>query len=152
MSTRCRISAVYEDGTVHSIYCHHDGYIKHGVGECLYTYYQDLPKIKELMSLGDMSSLGTTTEHDPEDWNRRCAEIPKTTDYFYVRCEIYKDRGDEDADALVFANKAEFLYEMSYEVRGWTDEEYHYIFMDGDWYLFADNRIDTVKLEEFLDD
>lgn len=56
MSTRCRIAVEY-DGKFESIYCHHDGYLEY-VGRKLQKHYNDISKVKELMKLGDISSLG----------------------------------------------------------------------------------------------
>ena len=52
MSSRCLI--VYEDN---AIYCHFDGYPSY-VGMVLKHRYKDEDKIKELISHGDISSLG----------------------------------------------------------------------------------------------
>lgn len=56
MSTRCRI-AVEHDGKFESIYCHHDGYLSY-VGRKLQKYYDNIKKVRALMKLGDISSLG----------------------------------------------------------------------------------------------
>lgn len=56
MSTRSRI-AIEHDGKFESIYCHHDGYLKY-VGRKLQKHYDDVFKVRELMKLGDISSLG----------------------------------------------------------------------------------------------
>ena len=39
MSTRCRIGIENKNGTITSIYCHHDGYLE-GVGEILVNHYK----------------------------------------------------------------------------------------------------------------
>lgn len=58
MSTNCFIG-VLDDKTnkVKYIYNHWDGYIAH-VGNILYLAYRDVEKVKALISLGDISSLG----------------------------------------------------------------------------------------------
>ncbi len=45
----------------HSIYCHWDGYIEHN-GRILLEHYNDLEKIKHLLSFGQISSLDETIE------------------------------------------------------------------------------------------
>ena len=45
------------DGVISVIYCHSDGYLEH-VGRTLIDHYTDPIKIKCLMELGDLSSLG----------------------------------------------------------------------------------------------
>ena len=62
MSTRSAI-AIQEtkNGPVRHIYCHYDGYPEHN-GKILNEHYRDLAKVKELLALGDMSSLDETIE------------------------------------------------------------------------------------------
>lgn len=73
MSTRSSISMIKEDGSVSQVYCHWDGYISNN-GIILFNYYQNVDKIKKLISLGDMSSLkpevepnGYHTYNSPQD-------------------------------------------------------------------------------------
>jgi hypothetical protein len=61
MSTRSRIAIETESGTVKSIYCHFDGYVS-GVGKTLFNHY-DREKLEKLIELGDISSLGESTEN-----------------------------------------------------------------------------------------
>lgn len=61
MATRSRIAIENQDGTVQSIYCHFDGYLK-GVGKTLFNHY-DREKLEKLIELGDISSLGESTEN-----------------------------------------------------------------------------------------
>ena len=55
MATRSTIS-IKENNKVKTIYCHWDGYPS-GVGKTLKTNYNTNDKVKELISLGDISSL-----------------------------------------------------------------------------------------------
>lgn len=57
MSTRSHIGIRNEDGTLDVIYCHWDGYPSYN-GAILLHHYQDPEKIRELIALGDISSLG----------------------------------------------------------------------------------------------
>ena len=60
MSTRSYI--MLQDGDVlKGIYCHNDGYLSHN-GVILQKAYQDLDKVKKLISLGDLSALGENLE------------------------------------------------------------------------------------------
>jgi len=61
MATRSNIAIANQDGTVSSIYCHHDGYID-GVGKVLQENYNTREKMEQLIALGDISSLGETIE------------------------------------------------------------------------------------------
>lgn len=57
MGTRSTIALEYADGTVGQVYCHWDGYLEHN-GMILYKHYSDPFKVRELLDLGDLSSLG----------------------------------------------------------------------------------------------
>lgn len=61
MATRSRIATVADDGNIASIYCHWDGYPE-GVGLTLLTYYSNTNKLRRLMVLGNISSLGSSIE------------------------------------------------------------------------------------------
>ena len=68
MGTHAHIGYI-EKGKIHYIYCHYDGY-KSWVGRILQESYTDPEKIKQLIALGDISSLGPNlapesgAEHD----------------------------------------------------------------------------------------
>lgn len=59
MGTRSRIGVLEPDGTVTSIYCHWDGYLSHH-GPMLRDHYETEEKVRALVALGDISSLGAT--------------------------------------------------------------------------------------------
>jgi len=59
MSTSCRIGIENNDGTVTSIYCHHDGYPSY-VGQVLKEHYSNEEKLRELISYGDTSAIEST--------------------------------------------------------------------------------------------
>ena len=59
MSTRSCIAVERCNGTVSEIYCHSDGEIRN-VGERLLTYYNTTRLASKLITLGDISFLGTT--------------------------------------------------------------------------------------------
>jgi hypothetical protein len=65
MATRSTIALEYADGTVEQIYCHWDGYLENN-GVILETHYMDPFKVKELLALGDISSLCATVEETKE--------------------------------------------------------------------------------------
>ena len=56
MSTRSRIGILKKDKSIESIYCHFDGYLEY-VGKLLYSNYSNYDDVKELIKLGDISSL-----------------------------------------------------------------------------------------------
>jgi len=61
MSTRSLIGLQREDGKLETVYCHWDGQVVGGVGETLYNYYNTRQDVRDLISGGDLSSLGITT-------------------------------------------------------------------------------------------
>ncbi len=60
MSTRANI-AIKEKGTYRYIYNHYDSGID-WLGITLYKYYKDINKVRELIALGNTSSIGPTVE------------------------------------------------------------------------------------------
>ena len=60
MSTRGHV-AIKENGKYRYIYNHHDSYID-GLGITLYQHYKDANKVRELIALGNTSSIGATVE------------------------------------------------------------------------------------------
>ena len=127
MSTRCRIGIVEEDGTVKSIYCHHDGYVK-GVGETLRKHYTDPEKIEKLINLGDISILGE--EYDSE-WGKYYWDkvdngktfTPKDYEMMDKMTVTYRDRGEEGIDYRVDKDVEEYTKKA-----GDCGEEFVYLF------------------------
>jgi hypothetical protein len=81
MATRSRIALETESGIVKSIYCHWDGYVS-GVGKTLYNHY-DREKLEKLIELGDISSLGESTENTVA-YCRDRGEDFHSTDYLNI--------------------------------------------------------------------
>lgn len=61
MSTRSHIGIRNEDGSLDVIYCHYDGYPSYN-GALLLHHYKDPEKIRELIALGDISSLAESVK------------------------------------------------------------------------------------------
>jgi hypothetical protein len=97
MATRSRIAIENQDGTVDSIYCHFDGYIS-GVGKTLFEHY-DQEKLEKLLELGDISTLGKSTE-DTEAYHRDRGED--------LHFESFKDV--EDLFENGFGSGVEYVY------------------------------------------
>ena len=57
MGTRSTIALEFADGTVEQVYCHWDGYLEHN-GKILQEHYSDPFKLRELIDMGGISSLG----------------------------------------------------------------------------------------------
>ena len=145
MSTRCRIGIENKNGTITSIYCHHDGYLE-GVGEILVNHYKNEEKIRKLMELGDMSSLGTEPVENLRGW-----ENPGlgTTDWMKAykelhpenQCVIYKTRG-EDCPAKTHKSIEEY---QKYSRDCWG--EYAYLFKNNKWFVleYDDPELKSIK-------
>ena len=114
MSTHATIAIKNEDGSVDSIYCHHDGYMSH-CGSMLSNHYTTPQKVRELIELGDMSSLGETIEDS----------------VFYCR-----DRG-EDLNIGNDASIEDFL-------GGWR-ERLTYIYISGKWFCIIGGEFVPVE-------
>ena len=118
MATRSTIALEYADGTVGQVYCHWDGYLDNN-GKILFENYQDPFKVRSLMDLGDISSLG------PELGDKHSFDIPHkygTPEYeaeserrrgittFYGR-----DRGETGTEARSFKDYADYRKNGQFE-------------------------------------
>jgi hypothetical protein len=101
MATRSTIGIIdNRTGVVTSIYCHWDGYPEHN-GRILAEHYSNPEKIRALIALGPLSSLG--------------AEIGEQHDFKSnspLYCTAYgRDRGEEiDAVPEVYETLEDFLH------------------------------------------
>lgn len=86
MSTRSRIALREIDGSEKSIYCHHDGYLEWN-GEILYKEYSNHLKLRSLLNLGNISSLG----YDPH--TPACDDIMGNIENSIV-IAYHRDRGE----------------------------------------------------------
>lgn len=143
MATRSTIAIAREDGTVAKVYCHWDGYLENN-GDILIKYYNTPEKVEELLSYGDISSLGTSVgKQHPfgPDYNnpgtakdlayKAAEEAGWTT--FYGR-----DRGETNIDARVYASIEEYEDHQF--------EEFNYLFIEGRWYYKSyDKKVRDVK-------
>ena len=64
MSTRSFIAITNGDINYTAVYCHNDGYPE-GVGQTLQTYYNSPVAARDLVYLGDLSSVGPLSEPIP---------------------------------------------------------------------------------------
>ena len=112
MGTRSTIAIQNADGTVTGIYCHWDGYLSHN-GNILYQFYRDEDKVRALIELGNISSLGREigTRHSFND-------RPEGETTAFAR-----DRGEKDQEARTYATWREFI-----DSEG---QEYDYLFQAG---------------------
>ena len=112
MGTSSTIAIENADGTVTGIYCHWDGYLSNN-GAILQENYTTEEQVRELIALGDLSSLGETvgTKHDFDNAPRN-------------ECNAYgRDRGEKDVGPASYDTYANFL-----DVIG---KEFDYLFVPG---------------------
>ena len=98
MGTRSTIALEFADNSVSQVYCHWDGYLENN-GQLLSENYMDPFVVRELINLGDFSSLRESVEETREG--------------------AYSQRG-EDCQARRYMNVAEYFEECQ-------QEEYDYI-------------------------
>lgn len=117
MGTRARVAVKNEDGRYTSIYTHWDGYPSHH-GPILLNGYVTEDKVRKLMALGDLSSLGESIgEKHPFDGPHDGV------------CNAYgRDRGEDGVGAKHSANLPELLA-LTKDCGG----EWLYVFDGGRW-------------------
>ena len=132
MGTRSTIGFVNSNGAVQGIYCHWDGYPDYN-GRILRDHYRTPDRIRSLMKLGDLSSLGE--------------KIGRKHDFMATgnagTCTAYgRDRGEKGTEAQLYTDEAEFLKDD----RG---QDYTYLFKEGKWYcwdVYNKKQIDLYAL------
>ena len=137
MGTRSTIALEFADGTVQQVYCHWDGYLEHN-GAILRDHYSDPFVLRDLIDMGDMSSLGKvigeahpfSPHSSPED--KALYEAAREAGY----CTFYaRDRGETGVSAKKFADFEDYRKNHQYE-------EYEYILrnIDGKAVWFVDDH------------
>ena len=121
MSTRSLIAVKKEDKSYDAIYCHFDGYPE-GVGAMLLENYNTKELVEKLISNGDMSSIGETTE----------------------KCVFYHRDREEELNIRSYKTKRDLnkAYKDS-----WC--EYLYIFNKGVWYCDGAKLEEVLKGIEY---
>lgn len=154
MATRSRIGIVNEDGTVSSIYCHWDGYPDHN-GKLLTTHYTDREKVKALIELGSISSLGEHVEPpsvvdesdtDGKKGERMLKRFGVIGKHSFdnplpgVTVAYHRDRGEDYHPPRINGSLDEYFED--------DNEEYGYLFVDGEWLVkpcYGDRPIQTIN-------
>jgi len=150
MGTRSTIALEYADGTVEQVYCHWDGYLAHN-GQILFQYYNDPFKLRDLIDMGDLSSLGKvigqahpfSPHGSKEDEALYEAAIAEGACTFYAR-----DRGETGVAAKRFKDYADYVENHQYE-------EYEYILRNVNgkavWFV-AEHGDGYIELDAALED
>lgn len=128
MATRSTISIRNADGSYTGIYCHWDGYLENN-GRILGEHYTNEEKIRQLLALGSISSLGEEVgEQHPFDgpsFMDTAAYAAFKERYGRMTTAYGRDRGEKDVAAVT---KPTFQ-----ALRGVLCEEYNYLWEDGEW-------------------
>jgi len=124
MSTSAGIGMVMPDGSVKAIHLHWDGY-PGSAGAILGGWYKTPERLEQLLALGDISSLGTKLEPDPEKEHNK---------YNYqedVVLAYHRDYRERMVAPRIFTDKA------AYELNGKSvfSADFLYLFEDGKWYV-----------------
>ena len=143
MATRSTIALEFADGTVQQVYCHWDGYLSNN-GQILRDHYSDPYKLRELIDLGDLSSLRPTIgeKHAFSQFELPKEEVEAYTKLTEDMCTFYgRDRGETGTGPKSFKDYADY-------VENFQHEEYAYILRtDGVWYVKC-HSADFVTLAE----
>ncbi len=127
MATRSRIGLLLDNDYVLSVYHHWDGYPS-GLGVFLQHNYTTKEQIVELLDGGDISSIYSQT-----DWNNEKVD----THVLY-----YNDRGEKTEPRLDL--NVEDYIENEYS----ADEEYAYLFENGEWICYDLDTKQPVQINE----
>lgn len=133
MGTRSTIAIRNTDGTFNAIYCHWDGYLEHN-GRILAENYTTEAAVRELIALGDLSSLGET--------------VGVKTDFNNAadgQCVAYgRDRGETGIEAGTYVSFEDLQDKAS--------QEYTYVYdaADNTWSVAFGSRTNTQPLVEAL--
>ena len=134
MGTRSTIAIEFADNSVSQIYCHWDGYLDNN-GKILSEHYMNPFKVRDLVELGDFSSLRETVEATAEG--------------------AYTQRG-EDKEVRRYMDVGDYFTECQ-------QEEYDYILRqvenkpvwfvrcyatDGKWVTLGEARMIQSKMNE----
>ena len=121
MGTRSTIALEYADGTVEQVYCHWDGYLAYN-GKMLLEYYSNPFILRDLIDLGDISSLKPTigTKHDFSHFGTALDQKEYDALYGDMTTFYGRDRGETGTGAKKFKDFADYVANHQYE-------EYEYI-------------------------
>lgn len=124
MATRSRI-IIKNNDEYKGIYCHFDGDIE-SVGVTLFKHYNNEEKVKQLIELGNISSIGNDLES----------------------CVAYsRDRGENKEDNKAFIKHS--FYDCYWHVRG--EIEFFYVFDNGQWFVATHKDAKLKPLANFFE-
>ena len=126
MGTRSAIGIKNSDGSVTAIYCHWDGYPSYN-GRILNDHYTDEAKVRELVALGDISSLKEEIgEQHPFD-TYHLKEDEKDPRWEGWTTAYGRDRGETGIESRDFVSNADYFNRFG------AGAEYYYLFENDVW-------------------
>ena len=130
MGTRSRIGIQLKDDSILSVYCHWDGYPSFN-GRVLREFYNTPEKVADLINGGNISAL-----HTNAGWNNET--LPEVGPLYYT------SRGEslEDNEPEISKDHGEYL-----QLSGRSDEEFSYLFADGEWLCYNTRTWDEAYME-----
>ena len=99
MSTRSLVFLQNKDESYDGISCHYDGQVEAGVGEVLFNNYVTFSDVRELINMGDASSI----EDDIYESVFFCRD--KDDDF-----NMYEVDDDEELENTIFNSDVSFVY------------------------------------------
>jgi hypothetical protein len=128
MATRSTIGVLNSDGSVTGVYCHWDGYPEYN-GVLLMENYATEEKVRELIELGSISSLGRQIgeKHPFSKFELKDGEVYDEAAYEGWTTFYGRDRGEPDSNPTTFDSVEQFVSEFG--------EEYNYLFINGTWFV-----------------
>ena len=147
MATRSTISLEFADGTIGQVYAHWDGYLAHN-GKMLMEYYSNPFILRDLIDLGDISSLRPTigTKHPFSQFDNGMSSEEFNALYQDMTTFYGRDRGENNTKARYFNDYLHFLVDGQ-------EEEYDYILRNvngvATWYV-SDHGGDYILLTEAI--
>ena len=127
MATRSRIGIQLKDDSILSVYHHWDGYPS-WLGRILKTHYNSRAKASELIDGGDMSVAWTKDRWTGKQIAPHVIENKEAEEY---GPQYYSQRGEDCPPSLM--TMSEYLDKKN-------NEEYAYIFRDGEWVCYDMNE------------
>jgi hypothetical protein len=121
MATRSTIALEFADGTIGQVYCHWDGYLSHN-GKMLMEYYSNPFILRDLIDLGDISSLRPSigTKHPFSQFDNGMSTDEFNALYQDMTTFYGRDRGEDNTKVRYFKDYEHFLVDGQ-------EEEYDYI-------------------------
>ena len=116
MGTRSTIALEFADGSVEQVYCHWDGYLAYN-GQLLAEHYSNPFVLRDLIDLGDISSLKPTigTKHAFSHFGTEMDQKEYEALYGNMTTFYGRDRGETGVDSKKFVDFQHYLVKHQYE-------------------------------------